>query len=174
MAAAARPAWGIVQEAAIADRSGQIWVDADACPSVIREILFRAAQRAGIPLTLVANRLLAVPASPCIRALQVPRGFDAADDEIMRRVAAGDLVITQDIPLAAQVLERGGVALSPRGEWFSTETIQAQLTLRDFMETLRASGIQTGGPASLSHADRKKFAGQLNRWLVRYDQRPAD
>lgn len=145
----------------------QIWVDADACPGVIKEILFRAAQRTAVPVTLVANRLLAVPPSPHIKALQVQHGFDVADEEIVKRLTPGDLVITADIPLAAEVLERGGQALSPRGEMFSTETIRAQLTLRDFMDTLRASGVQTGGPPALSQGDRKDFASQLDRWLAR-------
>lgn len=149
----------------------QIWVDADACPGVIKEILFRAAQRTAIPVTLVANRLLAVPPSPHIKALQVQHGFDVADEEIVKRLAPGDLVITADIPLAAEVLERGGQALSPRGELFSTETIRAQLTLRDFMDTLRASGVQTGGPPALSQGDRKDFASQLDRWLARAARR---
>lgn len=144
-----------------------IWVDADACPVAVKEILYRAAQRAGVPLTLVANRLLQVPRSPWIKALQVAHGFDVADAEIVRRIAPGDLVITADIPLAAAVLERGGQALSPRGEPFSPETIAAQHTLRDFMDTLRASGVQTGGPPAFSQADRKAFAGHLDRWLAR-------
>lgn len=144
-----------------------IWVDADACPGAIKEILFRAAQRAAIPLTLVANRLLQVPPSPWIKAMQVEHGFDVADEEIVRRVAPRDLVVTADIPLAAAVLAKGAQALSPRGELFSPETIAAQLTLRDFMDTLRASGVQTGGPATFSQADRKAFASQLDRWLAR-------
>jgi len=144
-----------------------IWVDADACPVVVKDILYRAADRAQIPLTLVANRLLQVPRSPWIKALQVAHGFDVADEEIVKLVAPGDLVITADIPLAAAVLERGAEALSPRGEAFSNETIRAQLTMRDFMDTLRSSGIQTGGPPALSQADRKAFAGQLDRWLAR-------
>lgn len=144
-----------------------IWVDADACPVAVKEILYRAAERAEVPLTLVANRLLQVPRSPWIKALQVAHGFDVADEEIVRRVAPGDLVVTADIPLAAAVIERGGQALSPRGELFSPETIRAQLTLRDFMDTLRASGVQTGGPPAFGQAERKAFAGQLDRWLAR-------
>lgn len=144
-----------------------IWVDADACPVAVKEILYRAADRAGVPLTLVANRLLQVPRSPHIQALQVQHGFDVADEEIVRRLTPGDLVITADIPLAAEVIARGGHALSPRGERFSAETIQAQLTLRDFMDTLRGSGVQTGGPPPLSQGDRKQFAGQLDRWLAK-------
>lgn len=150
-----------------------IWVDADACPKVIKDILFRAAQRTGVPVTLVANRLLHVPPSPHIHALQVERGFDVADNEIIRRLAPGDLVITADIPLAAEVLGKGGHALNPRGELFSRETIAAQHTLRDFMDTLRASGIQTGGPPSLGQAERQAFAGQLDRLLARHSPRRA-
>ena len=148
-----------------------IWVDADACPVAVKEILFRAADRTQVPLTLVANRLLQVPPSPWIKALQVEHGFDVADDEIVKRVEPGDLVVTSDIPLAAAVLERGGQALSPRGDPFSSETIAAQLTMRDFMDTMRSSGIQTGGPPSFSHANRKAFAGQLDRWLARAARR---
>ncbi|ANJ66514.1 hypothetical protein A9404_03195 [Halothiobacillus diazotrophicus] len=144
-----------------------IWVDADACPVVIKEILFRAADRSGVPLVLVANQSLRIPNSPWIRCLQVPRGFDVADNEIVRRLVAGDLVITGDIPLAAEVIEKGGHALNPRGEQYAADTIRARLTMRDFMETLRSSGIQTGGVAALSQADRKRFAGQLDRWLSR-------
>lgn len=142
-----------------------IWVDADACPSVIKDMLFRAAERVQIPVILVANRPLKVPKSSWIRSIQVATGFDVADNEIVKRVEFGDLVITGDIPLAADVIEKGGDALNPRGERYSADTIRARLTLRDFMETLRASGIQTGGEAALSHADRKAFAGQLDRWL---------
>lgn len=145
----------------------RIWVDADACPVAVKEILFRSAQRTEVPLTLVANRLLRVPASPWISALQVEHGFDVADEEIVKRLEPGDLVITSDIPLAAEVIERGGHALSPRGEMFSPETIRAQLTLRDFMDTLRASGVQTGGPPAFSQNDRKNFAGHLDRWLAK-------
>ncbi len=151
-----------------------IWVDADACPVVVKDILFRAADRAKVPLTLVANRLLRVPPSPWIKAVQVAHGFDVADEEIVQRVAPGDLVISADIPLAAAVLARGAQALSPRGEPFSPDTIAAQLTLRDFMDTLRGSGIQTGGPPALSQADRKAFAGQLDRWLARVARREGN
>ena len=144
-----------------------IWVDADACPAVVKEILYRAAERARVPLTLVANKPLRTPPSPFIRFLQVPRGFDVADNEIARRVAPGDLVVTADIPLAAQVIERGGHALDPRGELFSPETIRERLTMRDFMDELRASGVQTGGPPPLAHGDRQRFANQLDRLLAR-------
>ncbi len=126
-----------------------IWVDADACPNVIKEILFRAAERTQTPLTLVANQPLRVPPSRFIRTLRVEHGFDVADNEIVRQCAAGDLVITADIPLAAEVLAKGGAALNPRGERYSEATIRERLTMRDFMETLRASGVQTGGPDSL-------------------------
>ena len=144
-----------------------IWVDADACPAVVKDILYRAAERARVPLTLVANQPLRTPPSPYIRTLQVPRGFDVADNEIARRVEPGDLVVTADIPLAAQVIERGGHALDPRGELFSPETIRERLTMRDFMDELRASGVQTGGPPPLAHGDRQRFANQLDRLLAR-------
>src|SRR4249920_3627903 len=143
-----------------------IWVDADACPAVVKGILYRAAERARVPLTLVANQPLRTPPSPYIRTLQVPRGFDVADNEIARRVEPGDLVVTADIPLAAQVIERGGHALDPRGELFSPETIRERLTMRDFMDELRASGVQTGGPPPLTHGDRQRFANQLDRLLA--------
>ena len=151
-----------------AARGVSIWVDADACPVVIREILFRAAERTGVPTTLVANQMLRVPPSRVVSMLQVPQGFDVADKEIARRAAAGDLVITADIPLAAEVVEKGAHALSPRGEAFSTENIRALLNMRDFMDTLRSSGVDTGGPPALSQADRKAFASALDRWLARY------
>lgn len=143
-----------------------IWVDADACPKVIKEIVFRAAERTAIPVTLVANRLLFTPASPYISALQVADGFDVADSEIVKRLQAGDLVITADIPLAAEVIGKGGYALDPRGEMHSADTIQAKLTMRDFMDTLRASGIETGGPAALSQRDRQRFAKHLDHYLT--------
>ena len=146
-----------------------IWVDADACPGVIREILYRAAERRSIPLVLVANQPLQVPPSPVIRTLQVSSGFDVADNEIVARVAAGDLVITSDIPLAADVLDKGAAALSPRGELFSKGSIRSRLTMRDFLDTMRASGIHTGGPPALSQRDRKAFADQLDRWLAAAD-----
>ena len=143
-----------------------IWVDADACPKVIKEMVFRAAERTAIPVTLVANRLLFTPASPYISALQVADGFDVADSEIVKRLQAGDLVITADIPLAAEVIGKGGYALDPRGEMHSADTIQAKLTMRDFMDTLRASGIETGGPAALSQRDRQRFAKHLDHYLT--------
>jgi hypothetical protein len=144
-----------------------IWVDADACPRPVKEILFKAAERTGIELTLVANHAMTVPRLPNVRLLQVQGGFDVADQEIARRVASGDLVITADIPLAADVIARGAQALNPRGELYSADTIRALLTMRDFMDTMRASGVVTGGPPALSQADRQAFAGQLDRWLAR-------
>ncbi|HBP90174.1 MAG TPA: YaiI/YqxD family protein, partial [Nitrospiraceae bacterium] len=138
-----------------------IWVDADACPKVIKEILFRAADRTAVQVTLIANRLLYTPPSPYISAIQVADGFDVADSEIVKRIGAGDLVITADIPLAAEVIAKGGHALDPRGEMHSADTIQARLMMRDFMETLRASGIETGGPSALSQRDRQLFAKHL-------------
>jgi uncharacterized protein YaiI (UPF0178 family) len=132
-----------------------IWVDADACPKVIKEILFRAAERTTVPVTLVANRLLYTPSLPFISAIQVADEFDVADSEIVKKLEAGDLVITADIPLAAEVIAKGGHALDPRGEMYSADTIQAKLTMRDFMETLRASGVETGGPSALNQRDRQ-------------------
>jgi uncharacterized protein YaiI (UPF0178 family) len=143
-----------------------IWVDADACPAVVKDILYRAAERAQVILTLVANQPLRTPRSSFIRTLQVPRGFDVADNEIARRVEPGDLVVTADIPLAAQVIERGGDALDPRGELYSPDTIRERLTMRAFLDELRASGVQTGGPPPLAHGDRQRFANQLDRWLA--------
>ncbi len=143
-----------------------IWVDADACPKVIKEILFRAAERTALQVTLVANRLLHTPSSPYISAIQVANGFDVADSEIVKRLKAGDLVITADIPLAAEVIEKGGHALDPRGEMYSADTIQAKLTMRDFMETLRVSGVETGGSPALSQRDRQLFAKHLDYYLT--------
>lgn len=143
----------------------KIWVDADGCPVVIREILFRAAERTGILTTLVANRPVNTPPSPVIKMLEVSAGFDVADNEIVKRLEPGDLVVTSDIPLAAEVVEKGGVALSPRGELHTRENIRARLNMRDFMDTLRASGMETGGPPALSQGDRKAFAGHLDRLL---------
>jgi uncharacterized protein len=145
----------------------QIWVDADACPVPIREILFRAAERTATTLTLVANRPVRVPPSRHIRQLQVPGGFDVADQEIVERIAPGDLVITSDIPLAAEVIGKGAHALSPRGELFTAENVRPRLNMRDFMDTLRASGIHSGGPPPLAPSDRKAFADHLDRWLAR-------
>jgi uncharacterized protein YaiI (UPF0178 family) len=144
----------------------KIWVDADACPVVIKEILFRAAQRTGIQLTLVANQQVRIPPSRNISFVQVSRGFDVADDEIVKRSEVGDLVITADIPLAAEVIEKGAIALNPRGMLYTTENIKDRLQMRDFMDTLRSSGIQTGGPPPLDQGDRQAFANQLDRWLA--------
>jgi len=144
-----------------------IWVDADACPLVIKEILYRAAERAQVSLTLVANKMLSTPRSKFVRAIQVGRGFDVADAEIARRVEAGDLVVTADIPLAAQVIERGGHALNPRGEFYSADNIRERLAMRDLLEKLRETGVQTQGPEPLGQADRKRFGDALDRFLAR-------
>lgn len=146
----------------------QIWVDADACPKVIKEILFRAADRRQIAMTLVANKLLYCPPSQFIRAMQVPAGFDVADNKIVQMVEPGDLVVTADIPLAAGVIARGGHALNPRGEFYTKDTIQERLTMRNFMEGLRSSGVETGGPPTLSQSDRQAFANQLDRFLAKH------
>ena len=144
-----------------------IWVDADACPVVIKEILFRAAERTKIKLILVANQSMRTPQSPHISSLVVAAGFDVADNEIVRRLSEGDLVITADIPLADEVIQRGGQALSPRGELFTVSNIKARLNIRDFMDTMRSSGIHTGGPPPLSLRERKAFADQLDSLLAR-------
>lgn len=143
-----------------------IWVDADACPKVIKDILFRASTRTRIPLTLVANQTLYVPPSPFIRSVQVGAGFDVADNEIVKRVSAGDLVITSDLPLAAEVIEKSGHVLSHRGEWYSAANIGPLLNMRDFMDNLRASGVQTGGPPPMSQTESRVFAGHLDRFLA--------
>ncbi|ASF46557.1 YaiI/YqxD family protein [Methylovulum psychrotolerans] len=145
----------------------QIWVDADACPKPIKDILFRAAERTAITTTLVANQQLPIPPSRYIKMLRVHSGFDVADNEIVSRLSAGDLVITGDIPLASEVLAKGGHAINPRGERYNQETIKERLNMRDFMDTLRASGIDTGGPAALSARDVQAFANQLDGFLVR-------
>lgn len=145
----------------------QIWVDADACPGVIKDILFRAAERRQIRTTLVANQMLRTPPSKFIRAIQVPSGFDVADAHIVGQVAAGDLVVTADIPLAAAVIERGALALNPRGELYTTATIRERLTMRNFMEELRSAGIETGGPSAFGQAERQAFANQLDRLLAK-------
>jgi uncharacterized protein len=148
-----------------------IWVDADACPAVIKDILYRAAERAKIRMTLVSNQFLRPPPSPLIRALQVPRGFDVADSHIVRELQAGDLVITADIPLAADVIAKGGHALNPRGELYTPDSIAERLALRNYLDELRGSGVITGGPAALDQADRKRFADQLDRFLARLPKR---
>ena len=144
----------------------KIWVDADACPVVIKEILYRAARRTGTLLTLVANQPIRIPASKFIKTIQVPSGFDVADNEIVNRLDAGDLVVTADIPLAAEVIEKGGHALNPRGELYSQDNIRARLNMRDFMDTLRASGVNTGGPPTISQSDRQAFGNNLDRFLA--------
>ncbi len=145
----------------------QIWVDADACPIAIKEILYRAAERNRLQLILVANQMLRTPPSAWIRAVQVPKGFDVADNHITEAVSPGDLVITADIPLAAAVIERQAHALNPRGEFYSKENIRALLDMRNFMDTLRSSGVETGGPNVFSQSDRQGFANQLDRFLVK-------
>lgn len=144
-----------------------IWVDADACPGVVKEILFRAAERTATELVLVANQPMRTPPSKHIRSVQVASGFDVADNEIVQRLQPGDLVITADIPLADEVIDAGGLALSPRGEAFTKDNIKSRLNMRDFLDTMRSSGIQTGGPAAFSQSDRQAFANQLDRWLAR-------
>ena len=145
-----------------------IWVDADACPKVVKEILYRAAERAKISLTLVANQPLKVPASRYIKTVQVSTGFDVADNEIVEMLQTGDLVITADIPLASEVIEKGGHALNPRGEFYTPDSIKQILTMRNFMDELRGSGVNTGGPSTLSQGDRQSFANELDRFLTRY------
>lgn len=144
----------------------QIWIDADACPGVIKDILYRAAQRKQVMLTLVANQPLRTPASPYIRSLRVAGGFDVADHKIVELVQTGDLVITADIPLAADVIKKGGYALNPRGDLYTADNIQERLTLRNFLGELRNTGVQTGGPPPLNHSDRQAFANQLDRFLT--------
>jgi uncharacterized protein YaiI (UPF0178 family) len=144
-----------------------IWVDADACPGVIKDILFRAAKRTGVAVTLVANQALQVPRIPSVRAVQVSPGFDVADAEIVKRIIAGDLVVTADIPLAADVIAKGAEALNPRGERYSPDTIRGVLAMRDFMDTMRSSGIVGGGPPPLTQANRNAFAAQLDTWLAK-------
>ena len=147
----------------------KIWVDADACPVVVKEILYRAADRTAVELILVANQALSTPSSSNITSVQVPRGFDVADDEIVKRCEPGDLVITSDIPLAAEVIEKGAHALSPRGELHTKENIGARLNMRDFLDTMRSSGVEmSGGPAAFSQRDKQDFANNLDRFLTKY------
>ncbi len=145
----------------------KIWIDADACPVVVKEVLFKAAVRAHVQITLIANQYIRTPPSRYIDFIQVPSGFDAADNEIIKRLNKADLVITSDIPLAAEVIEKGADALNPRGELYTTDNIRAILTMRDFMDTLRSSGINTGGPSAISQNERQAFANQLDKWLVK-------
>ena len=146
----------------------KIWVDADACPVVVRDILFRASQRTGVEVTLVANQYIRTPASVKITMLQVQSGFDVADNEIVKRCSEHDLVITSDIPLADEVITKGGHALSPRGELYTKENIKSRLNIRDFMDTMRSSGIHTGGPAQMSETDKREFANALDRYLAKH------
>lgn len=148
----------------------KIWVDADACPVVIKDILFKAAERTKIHTTLIANHHLRIPPSSVIHFIQVSSGFDIADDEIVKRVVKNDLVITADIPLADEVISKSALVLSPRGELLTKENIKSRLNIRDFMDTMRASGIQTGGPAALNQSDRQTFANHLDRILMRYQK----
>jgi len=145
----------------------RIWVDADACPAPVRDILVRAALRAQVHVTFVANQWIRLPTSPYLRALQVPHGPDVADSEIAARVSRGDLVVTQDIPLAARAVEAGATAVNPRGEPYTEATIAERLSMRNFMDELRGAGVQTGGPAPFHARDRQAFAAQLDRWLAR-------
>jgi len=150
--------------------AAQIWVDADACPAAIKEVLFRAAEREHVSVTLVANQWLRTPPSKYVRAIQVPGGFDVADNEIVERVAADDLVVTQDIPLAAAVIAKGALAMHPRGELYTADTIAQRLGMRNFMDELRGAGVDTGGPAAFHPRDKQAFANQLDRWLTRRRQ----
>ena len=145
----------------------KIWVDADACPVVIKDILFRAAERTGIELTLVANQRIRIPRSRVVKFLLVKCGFDAADNEIVKRLHSGDLVITADIPLAAEAVQKEAYALNPRGEFYTADNIKSRLNVRDFMDALRESGVDTGGPPALSQSDRKTFADNLDKFLAR-------
>ena len=146
----------------------QIWIDADACPAVIKDILYRAAERKQVALILVANQPLRTPASSYIRSMRVAGGFDVADNKIVELVQPGDLVITADIPLAADVIKKGGYALNPRGDLYTQDNIQQRLTLRNFLGELRNTGVNTGGPPPLNHSDRQAFANQLDRFLTRH------
>ena len=156
-----------MSEQAPAPEGARIWVDADACPNVIKDILFRAAERARLPVTLVANQWIRTPPSRYIQSIQVGAGIDVADSEIVRRVGPLDLVVTADIPLAALVLEKGALALNPRGELYTADTIAQRLSMRNFMDELRGAGINTGGPPTLHARDRQAFANQLDRWIAR-------
>jgi len=145
----------------------QIWVDADACPTVIREILFRAAERTGVHMTLVANKPLRLPVAPNLRFLQVPPGLDAADKRIVELMEQNDLVVTADVPLAAAAIEKGGIALNPRGELYTKENVRERLSVRNFLDELRSGGVNTGGPPALSQRERQLFANQLDTWLAK-------
>ncbi len=146
----------------------KIWVDADACPGVIKDILFKAAERTGVQMTLVANHPMHIPSSATIQFIRVTSGMDVADNEIVKQMTSGDLVITADIPLAAEVIEKGGLALNPRGELYTADDIRSRLSMRDFMDTLRGSGIDTGGPPPLRPSDHQSFANLLDTLLQRH------
>lgn len=146
----------------------QIWVDADACPTAIKDVLFRAAEREQVQVTLVANQWLRTPPSRFVRSIQVPGGFDVADNEIVERVSADDLVVTQDIPLAAAVIAKGALAVHPRGELYTPDTIAQRLSMRNFMDELRGAGVNTGGPSAFHPRDTQAFANQLDKWLVKF------
>lgn len=143
-----------------------IWVDADACPGVVKDILFKAARRTKLPLTLLANHSMRIPADQNIKFLHVEGGFDVADNAIVMRASPGDLVITADIPLAAELVGNGVTALNPRGELYTTANIRQRLNMRDFMSTLRDTGVQTGGSAPFNHQDKAAFANALDRWIA--------
>ena len=151
----------------------RLWVDADACPNVIKDIIFRAADRVGVETILVANQYIRTPPSPHIRSMQVPGGFDAADAAIVERVEPGDLVVTADIPLASAAIDKGALALNPRGELYTSDSIAQRLSLRNFMDELRGAGVDTGGPAAFHPRDRQAFANQLDSWLARYRKSQA-
>lgn len=146
----------------------KIWVDADACPGVIKEIIFKAAQRTKIHTTLVANHAMRIPPSEFIKFVNVPSGFDVADDEIVKRIESGDLLISSDIPLSDEAIDKGATVLSPRGELLTKENIRARLNMRDFLDTLRSSGVDTGGQAAMNHGDRQQFANELDKILSRF------
>ena len=145
-----------------------IWVDADAVPNLIRDMLYKAARRTGAELILVANQHIQTPRDANISAIQVPQGFDVADNEIVQRVQTDDLVVTGDIPLASEVMDKGAHALNPRGEMYDPDTIRQKLNMRDFMESMRSSGVQTGGPPPMNAGDRQQFANHLDRYLTKY------
>ncbi|MEM7647603.1 MAG: YaiI/YqxD family protein [Cyanobacteria bacterium P01_A01_bin.70] len=146
----------------------QIWVDADACPKVIKEIIFRAARRVAVKTTLVANQALTIPASPYIESVQVKAGLDVADGYIVQHLEAKDLVVTADIPLAAEAIAKGAYALNPRGEFYDEVNIRQRLSMRNFLDELRSSGVETGGPPPFNQRDREAFANQLDRFLVKH------
>jgi len=158
----------MVHNMGINEQTLHIWVDADACPKVVKEILYRASERLQVPMTLVANKTLQIPKSSHIEMMTVAAGADVADGEIIKRMSAGDLVITADIPLAAEVIDKGGHALNPRGTFYSQANVKQQLSMRNFMDELRGSGVMTGGPAAFSKADRTAFANQLDRFLTQH------